>query len=283
MSEYSQTYKENKIKSIEKEVLEFHPLLKDLFSKMNGIENYEYTHGKEEYGADFILKIKHGVLPKENIYVGIIVKCGKIEKSYFNEKIIPQIRECYLPKKIKNGLETVNIKEVWIITNSTFSHGARTVINEYDEFKNKNISFFGKQELIEIIDDNMSEYWSDVNVEISMNLKELRMQIEAEEKAKSILSLPNGKDVYIKPRLINRSFNINDKSNKVNKTEKEIDIYNLINKGYMIIVEAQMGAGKSKLLRNICLKYTNIEDYNKNKIFPIYVSFNNLLMILMEI
>ena len=108
----------------------------------------------------------------------------------------------------------------------------------------------------------MSEYWSDVNVEISMNLKELRTQIEAEEKAKSILSLPNGKDVYIKPRLIHRSFNINDKSNKVNKIEKEIDIYNLINKGYMIIVEAQMGVGKSKLLRNICREYTNIEKYN---------------------
>mgnify|MGYP002520006067 CR=1 FL=1 len=142
MSEYSQTYKENKIKSIEKEVLEFHPLLKDLFSKMNGIENYEYTHGKYEYGADFILQIKHGVLSNENIHVSVIVKCGKIDKSYFNEKIIPQIRECYIPKKIKNGSETVNIKEVWIITNSTFSHGAITVINEYEEFKNKSIHFF---------------------------------------------------------------------------------------------------------------------------------------------
>ena len=30
----------------------------------------------------------------------------------------------------------------------------------------------------------------------------------------------------------------------------------------MIIVEAQMGVGKSKLLRNICREYTNIEKYN---------------------
>ena len=277
MSEYSQAYKENKIKSIKKEVPEFHPLLKDLFSRMNGIEHLEYTHGPNEDGADFILEIRHGVLPNEYNYVGVIVKCGKVDKKFLSEKIILQIRECYIPKMVKNGSETRNIKEVWIITNDTFSHGAKNFINGYNEFKGKNIIFFGNQELLELIDKNMPEYWSYVNVEISTNLKELRTQIEAEEKAKSILSLPNGKDVYIKPRLINRSFNINDKSNKVNKTEKEIDIYNLINKGCMIIVEAQMGAGKSKLLRNICLKYTNIEDYNKNKIFPIYVSFNKFI------
>lgn len=277
MPEYSQTYKEKKIESIGKEVEEFHPLLNDLFKKMKGIEHYECTHGPDEYGADFILQIKHGVLSKENHYVGVIVKCGKIGKSLFNEKIIPQIRECYLPKRIKNGSETVNIKEVWVITNSTFSKGAKTVISKYDKFKNKNIHFFGNKKLVEFIDENIPEYWSDVDVEISINLKELKTQIEIEEKAKSILNLPNGKDVYIKPRLIHRSFDINDKSNKVNKTEKEIDIYNLINNGHMIIVEAQMGAGKSKLLRNICLEYTDIEKFNKNKIFPIYVSFNKFI------
>ena len=110
LSDYSVQYKEEKLKSIKDEVKELHPLLKDLFSKMDGIKYREYTHGINEYGADFILEIKHSTLPNESIYVSVIVKSGKIEKNKFHSDIIPQIRDCYLPKKINSGRSNITIQ-----------------------------------------------------------------------------------------------------------------------------------------------------------------------------
>ncbi|ADG71983.1 NACHT domain-containing protein [Brachyspira murdochii] len=277
LSDYSFQYKEEKIKSIKDEVKELHPLLKDLFSKMDGIKYSEYTHGINEYGADFILEIKHSTLPNESIYVGVIVKSGKIEKNKFHSDIIPQIRDCYLPKKINSGRTNITIQEVWVITNSTFSHGSKVVINEYSEFNGKRIIFFEYNNLIKLIDNFIPEYWMNISLELNSYFKELRIQLKNEDIAKSVLTIPGKESIYIKPRLIHKSLNINEQDNLKEKY-KEVNIDDLIKSGKMTIIEAQMGAGKSKLLRNICLQYTNVEKFNTENILPIYISFSKFVL-----
>ena len=91
--------KQEYIQSLKKEVEQFHPFLRDrLFAAMQketAIDSYDYTHGNNEQGADFIVITRDGVTKKE-IAVAVIVKSGSITNS-LNDRFLNQKQT----KKIK--------------------------------------------------------------------------------------------------------------------------------------------------------------------------------------
>lgn len=74
-------WKLDKLRSLTHEVNDLHPVLDNLFKKDQTISRYEYTHGPNEMGADFILARVDPTLGEEN-YIGLVVKSGDIKQDF---------------------------------------------------------------------------------------------------------------------------------------------------------------------------------------------------------
>lgn len=71
----------NRLSVITNEVGQLHPLLNKLFTKLPDIVDVEYTHGKEEMGADFVMSKRHDVFETFD-YIGVVAKVGKVVQDY---------------------------------------------------------------------------------------------------------------------------------------------------------------------------------------------------------
>ena len=78
-------WKLDKLRSLTDEVREVHPLLRAVFTNDGTISRFEYTHGTNEMGADFVLARKDPTLGDEN-YIGVVVKCGNIRQDHADVK-----------------------------------------------------------------------------------------------------------------------------------------------------------------------------------------------------
>lgn len=117
------TTKEKSIlNTITKEVEEFHPLLDILLPQLPNVMNVEYTHGKDEMGADFVLSKQHDTFGHIE-YVGVVAKIGKIHQDF--TAIERQIDECSIPRFFLNGKGKINISEVWVIVTGNITHNAQ--------------------------------------------------------------------------------------------------------------------------------------------------------------
>lgn len=100
-------YKIDKIKGLKNEVSDLHPILHALFGKMNNVTRVEYNQGPHEKGADFVLEKNDSILD-EVVYVGVIVKVGKILQNH--SEIERQIDECDMDRYFNGGKTKITIK-----------------------------------------------------------------------------------------------------------------------------------------------------------------------------
>jgi hypothetical protein len=235
----------SKIKAIEQfndEVNELHPFLRDLFSKFPDIKNVEYTHGNSEYGCDFVLMREDTTLMMEK-YIGVVVKSTKIQQNDI-ETIERQISESFrIQKIVLNGQKKININNVWFITNKNITNNAQVKISEY--FKDRDISFISVDKLVDYIDKYFPEYWSNMTVNISNHITKIRTIVAEEDKRYTIIPHLDP-EFYIEPDIIkwNNDGYVHKKSK--NKILEHIDIKEAIERERFIIIEAEMGFGKSK-------------------------------------
>ena len=122
---------EKQLSSLKSEVEDLHPHLRGFFAKISGIGHVEYTHGPNEWGADFILT-KQDNITDEIRYVGVIVKNKAITQNDVDE-ITKQIRECVtIERSINNGANKVRMNDVWIIANGSITNNAKEKIGKSD-------------------------------------------------------------------------------------------------------------------------------------------------------
>jgi ribosome-associated protein YbcJ (S4-like RNA binding protein) len=119
-------WKLEKIKSIQSEVADLHPLLREVFTADPSIANIEYTHGQNEMGADFVLARTDPTLGDES-YIGVVVKCGSIKQDHSDVK--RQIEECQVERFFSGGKAKIFITEVWVVCNGSISNGAQRKIH----------------------------------------------------------------------------------------------------------------------------------------------------------
>ncbi len=251
-----------KIKSLNHEVNEFHPILKELFGRLPNITKVDYTHGINEMGADFILSKFDETLSKTE-YIGTIVKIGKISQNHSN--IDSQIEECELERKIESGKKKIYITEIWIITNNSISHQAKEKIHH--KYNNKKINFLSGDDVTDLINKYYPEYWTDISVEIG---KFLRLIIDKSTTISSkidILDTSSYDNVFINQELMNLSEKIHLDPGR-SKPPKKLDIQSVFDKDKLIFIEGAMGTGKSKLLIKLVADYSESESFNTTKTVP---------------
>ena len=252
------------------EVKKLHPFLSDLFRKIPTILEVEYTHGPSEFGADFILITKDSVLGTSE-YVGVIVKQGSIKQNF--EDIERQVKECQIPKKVAGGKKVVALNQIWVITNESISANAKEKIQH--SYANQNVKFIWDEILISLVDQHFSEFWEDVTRSIGVYLTGLDRRVHDLNKKFSIID-EGLSDVYIDQQLTR--INKNDiKKFKVSKKQKPQNISSIIQNERCFFIQAQMGYGKSRLLRQAALELTEIKSFSQTKVLPVFVEYRDLV------
>ncbi|MBS3667474.1 restriction endonuclease [Vreelandella boliviensis] len=162
-------FRVDKLNNITKEVDEFHPLLRILFEKLNGVSSVEYKQGNREMGADFVITKEDATLGGDE-YIGVIVKVGSISQS--NSEVERQIDECQLERTIQGGKKKVFLSEIWVVVSGRITQNAQDKIHH--KFKNQKIKFIQQENLLRLIDQHYPDYWSNVPIEEGVYLERVR-------------------------------------------------------------------------------------------------------------
>lgn len=263
--------KKNRIAAIKDEKKELHPLLNMLLRNLPDVKTVEYTHGTNEMGADFVYSKFDPVL--ENVFWGAVVaKVGRLEQGDVPE-LKRQITEAFYPKLVQSGKQEIAVSEIWVITNLHISHGAKIAIN--NEFSGRKIEFITGDALVKLINKYFESYWTDISLELGQYLHSLRVRNEEIEQSVCLTNMARG--IYIEQDIVRAKQDSYEISRKKNKPRHRVDIYELISHDNYILIEGEMGAGKSKLTRRLVGHFTTPQVYLDQFLVPIIITYKDLL------
>lgn len=244
----------SRIQTLENEVRDFHPVLKELFQRLPLIVSVEYRQGPREMGSDFVLEKRDETLLSSE-YIGVVVKVGKIKQDH--HEIERQIEECELSRTFGSGKKKIILTEVWIVSNDTISQGAQDKIHH--KYKNKSIKFISGERIVELINRSYPEYWTDVSIKIGDYFRKVKASAHLISSGISLLG-SGAPNVHIEQDLIKvapKKFRTLSERRK----NKRVTFNSAIQDHRFIIIESGMGAGKSTLLANAASKLAEPESY----------------------
>jgi len=263
--------KRQRVEKIDSEVGELHPLLESIFRQLTHVRHVEYTHGPNERGADFVIERHDEDLGRTN-FIGVVAKTDKILQSFAD--VERQIDECGDARKIKGGMETVRLPEVWVVTSKTISHNAKERIEE--KFKSRKIHFFESDWLVEQIDRHAPHFWEEIDGAVGRYLGMLDKRLGVITAQTSIATSPH----------------VNALQMEVDVEEVESDRYlqkrrasqpRLVNlkeevlENRISIVEAEMGFGKSHLARRLATHFATVSNFKTSLALPVYATFKSFV------
>lgn len=261
--------------NIQREVDDFHPHLLEFLGKLEGVTNVEYTHGPNEWGADFVLT-KQESLTGKTVYVGVIVKNTKINQTVVDE-VNRQISECAkIKRKIGNGMHRVRMNEVWVIANGTISENAKEKIHES---YHTGVTFTDRKELAGLMAENGYNFSGDLPTNISICLSK-QLGFAENLKNQSIgLGISDAGDIFMHQGVIKaQSAQYVSKKQSMRKIKlDEIPIKTAINRHPFLILRGEAGCGKSKMLQNVLSDFANEKEYKKTKMIPIFTTCSDML------
>lgn len=261
-------WKLDKLNSLTKEVKELHPVLNSLFSKDPTISRFEYTHGVNEMGADFVLARLDPTFNEES-YIGLIVKAGDIKQDFSD--VTRQIEECVVERFFDKGKKKIYLNEIWVVCNGNISNNAEKKI--YENYKSKNIKFIDLLKLSSWIDKYYSNFWDEITAELSGYFHKIVNEINLLESVHSITkNLPM---LEIEAKLLEIKRKKFNKNTKFRGSELKTLSAILENENFLII-EGGMGTGKSTLFRRYIKSLSINSAFQCNKILPALIQFKEI-------
>ncbi|WP_124094362.1 NACHT domain-containing protein [Burkholderia gladioli] len=262
-------WKLEKVNSLDDEVKQLHPLLKELFRSMPQVKDVYYTQGNRENGADFIL-VKEDEILSQDDYVGVIVKSTPIRQNH--EDVIRQIRECTsIPRPIEGGKKSIYLSEVWIVTNKDITRNAQDFLHA--EYKTTKIKFIDCNKLVSLIDRHFSSYWDYIDASLGKHVDKERAKITSLEAVQRLVPGEIGhiiidQQIQRAPEESKRKFQ--------HGTSKPTKLFEEIPKRKAIFLEGGMGSGKSELLRSTALMLCDKDIVNRLKIISYFTTYRDL-------
>lgn len=257
---------ERKVKSLQKEVDDLHPILRELFTAMGEVKHVDKTHGPNEMGADFILTTTHNIF-KTDKYVGIIAKNTSINQS--TEDVERQIGECFDISRISaRDNKTIQIGEVWVITTQNISNNAKTKFHA--RYAGKSVIFIDGSELSSLINQYIPHFMTGLPFKTSMYLEKTRIRNTEVDKNYSLL--PSENVHYIQQDIVKIEEDFYN-NRKVRRSVERINMLNEIENQKFILIEGGFGSGKSKLIRRLIDQFCDTATYREKKIIPIDITF----------
>lgn len=176
-----------------------------------------------------------------------------------------------LAERINDIREKYKANNVFVYSKLIITNGFQDAISK--ELDTIRISYIGRDNFIELINDNLPEYWRHEDLQLIQYEKDYTTFVSNDSDLKK-LKFPNDKyakllDIFIEPMLMR--FYQDVKTN--NPVSKKYTVNELIEHDESVIIEGEAGAGKSTLLKKIGVK---LIDENTNKIIkkhlPIYIT-----------
>ena len=262
--------KRDQIEAIDDEVNALHPLLHEIFRKLKNVTYVEYTHGTSEMGADFVIERTDPDI-NETYHIGVIAKKDKILQNFSD--VERQIKECSVKRFIRQGKQEIRIQEIWVVTSKGYSANAKAKIN--DEFPNRRIHFFNSDWLVDRTDEHYSHYWHQLPNATGTYLASTLAMMSHLDSETTLLSgsyapstvyveldvQPVEEDRY-KKQAVRKSA-----PNTVNFRDEV-----LLNK--ITVLQADMGFGKSKLVRRLISELADPGMVRKTKLVPVFQTFS---------
>ncbi|HBC0766631.1 TPA: NACHT domain-containing protein [Escherichia coli] len=252
-----------KIESLQREVDDFHPVLRALLPRLPTVTHVEYKQGPSEKGADFVI-IKRDEALDEEIYIGVICKVGKIIQS--NSEVERQIEECQLyPRFISSGSKNIHLNEIWVITNSSISNNAQEKI--YLKFKSTNIKFIEGEKICSLISKYYPEFWDFESINYEQYLTDTLQTISdtPESSFFGSVGINNLIDRYV------------SKEDHKKRRHRPLKLYSVVRAERFIFLEGTVGSGKSTLLKQLIRKIKEEYSYEKDYILPVFCQYKDVL------
>lgn len=269
MSQNSIAWKLDKIRELNDEVKDLHPVLRELFRKMPAITEVNYTQGNRETGADFVLTKYDDMLMSED-YVGVIVKSGSIKQNH--DDVRRQIRECEQSRPIEGGKKFIHLTEIWIVTSKDITRNAQDSI--YNEYKNTRIKFFDCEKITLLVDRFYPDYWDFKNIKVNKYIKSQIDFINNLELQHALVPASLGR-LDIPQQIIKIP---KDKKRKFrSKASRPSTLIEELKKNRFIFIEAGMGAGKSDLVRSAAKYLCDQQSFENFKTVPYFTTYRDLL------
>lgn len=265
-------WKIEKIRSLDNEVKEVHPLLKALFDKMPQIKSVIYTQGNRENGADFIL-VKSDPLLDQDDYVGVVVKSGPIKQN--SDDVHRQIKECLaVARPIENGKKFIYLSEVWVITSKDVTRNAEDHLHA--EYKTTKIKFIDAEALVKLIDRFLDTYWNLSNIAVNGFVAKQQKIISSISEMHRLIPLEFGrigveKDISSNPPDNQRRFN--------KKKVRHTSLWEEIQSKKLIFLEGGMGSGKSELLRSTANRLCEKVIDEAHNVIPYFTSYKDFVKV----
>lgn len=260
--------KKDKLRRIPSEVPDLHDWLQVLLEKMPNVVYVEYTHGRNEFGADFVLEVANSTTGR-NEFIGVIVKRGTIKQD--TSEVDRQIRECGIPRIIKNGRDEQSLPIVWVVSNEgTTSNAEKKIRHEYRQHA---ISFFGMEDIIRWTDAYAPHLWDDLPSKIGKYLQDVRYRLEELDKKSSLLG-DHVSDIRLELDLTAVD---TDTYRKPSRKPEHVDLYDEVKLRRVVFLEGDMGAGKSQLLRSLGQQLCSSKNFNQSKLLPVFSTYRNLI------
>ncbi|MGE8046047.1 NACHT domain-containing protein [Pseudomonas monteilii] len=264
-----ETQKLERLKNLEREVQDFHPLLRILLKRISYIRNMEYKQGPGEKGADFVLEKVDDTLDT-TYYIGVIVKVGKIKQDF--TEIERQIDECGMERTFDNGKKKIYLSEIWIITNDSITDYAQNKIHH--KFKNTSIVFFDVQKVAMLIDKFYPEFWTDISIKLGEYIRKLKGFSSSLTKNSAILEFQE--NINIEQRVIKVGNKVKPDQGRRSRNQ-QITIHDALKAEQLLFLEGYMGSGKSNLIKRAIERMTEPGVIHSEKVIPIGMTFKDYL------
>jgi hypothetical protein len=260
--------KNKKLDAIKNEKNDFHPVLENLLTRLPNVLQVEYRHGSNEKGADFVFEMQNSLLGSKS-YVGVVAKCGDIKQGDYD--VDRQIDECFITRTFDGGRQKIRISEIWVITNGRILPNAQDRFNE--KYEKTNIQYIQRHNLRDLIDKYLPTFWSPIPIDLALELSRVRNEVEQIDNQYSLLPT-TVESFYIEQTLFEPiEANRRDRKMSLFKKRSKIDIISAILNKKAILVEGDVGVGKSKLLRNLAKNFSLDTDVRDTSHVPIYCPF----------
>lgn len=256
-----------RIKNIQSEVKEFHPILDELFKNLPNVTRVEYRQGPTEMGADFVLHQHNSTLGTTN-YIGVIVKIGQIKQN--NSEVERQIDECQISRKIEGGKKTIYLNEIWVVANDTITNNAQEKI--WEKHRSSNVQFIDIAKLAELIEEHAPDVFSSETYELREYFQKVLNYCQSN--LSNLILGTQSSATYIE-RELTKSPNRQDI--KTTTKIKKISVKEAIKKDDRILIESSMGGGKSRLIARIAEQLIDENKLTSDIKLPIVITAQDYL------
>jgi hypothetical protein len=193
---------------------------------------------------------------------------------YLPEKLSGNIEIDRILDIIQTGKEDLGTFTIYILSPFHISNGFRDHISGL--INNIKIEFIGREEIIELIEKHIPDYWKHDDIELldyERNYCDLILK-ESELKKLKIFNEKYQKllDIFIEPKIVHY---FEDKETKT-PIRKSITLENIIKDKDPIILSGEAGTGKSTLLKRIGETIIRENQATEKKNLPIFISVVDL-------